>query len=560
MKEKAIDSASTSPPPELDKVDAEIEKPSEQDGGTDEIEYPPVSTMWLVLMALYISIFLIALDKTIIAPAVPYITNTFHTLSDIGWYASSYMVTLCSFQLIWGRVYTFYPAKETFLLCILIFEVGSAICGAAPTSAAFIVGRAIAGVGAAGTMNGAIMIFTTTVPLRKRPLAQGLIGAVFGVASVVGPLMGGAFTERLSWRWCFYINLPFGAVSVAVLLLVVKTPPKKQQIKITPWQQFKNLDPLGTVVFLPAIIALLLALQWGGTTYAWSSWRVILLLVISQVLLIAFIVIQILTPDTATLPIRIVTQRTIAGGIFYSFNAAGSMLVITYYIPLFFQALKGFSPLDSGLASLPLLLSMVIGAVAAGGLVQRFGHYAPFMIASSVLLPIGAGMMSTWGVSVGQQAWIGYQVLFGLGLGIGMQQPTLAAQVTLPRADVSTGIAIMFFAQNLSGAVFVSVSQNVLIDKLASVLSSVPGLGISRKMVVDMGATQILEMVPTDFMEFVLQGYRDAIRRVFLVGTGLAALSIVGAVFVEWRSVKEKEDLGKGDVEKEEKAEKVSED
>ncbi|KAF2264146.1 putative efflux pump antibiotic resistance protein [Lojkania enalia] len=514
--------------------------PLKDHGKNDTPEYPSTGKLWLAMLSLYISMFIVALDKTILGTAVPRITDAFHSLSDIGWYQSSYMLTLCAFQLLWGRIYTFYSARTVFLAAILVFEIGSAVCGAAPSSTAFIVGRAIAGIGSAGISNGAIVIIVETVPLAKRPVYQGLMGAVFGVAAVVGPLLGGVFTEKMSWRWCFYINLPCGAVSAAVLILVLHLP-RKDREKMPLVEQFKKLDPLGTIMFLPSIVCLLLALEWGGTTYSWSNWRVILLLVLFPVLFTVFLTVQILRPDTATLPMRILAKRTIASAFLFTFSSQASMLVIVYFVPIFFQALKDFSPLDSGLATLPSVLSLVLGTILAGGMVQRLGYPAPFMIISTILLAVGAGMISTWRINASKDVWIGYQVLFGFGIGIGMQQPHLCAQIVLPRLDVPTGVSLMFFGQNFGGAVFSSVALNVFADTLAGRLTAVPGLNLDRKSVVQLGATQIKQMAPPGLLETVLDGYRAAIQQAFYVGLGLACVGSIGAVLVEWRSVKEDE-------------------
>lgn len=534
----------------------DVEKPLSTDtgaageikDGTDgnAILHHSSSKILLVMLSVYISSFLIALDKTILATAIPRITDHFSSLRDIGWYASSYMLTLCSFQLLWGRIYTFYSPKPVFLCSILIFEIGSAVCGAAPSSAAFIFGRAISGIGSAGMTNGSIIIMMHTVPLAKRPMYQGLIGAVFGVASVIGPLLGGVFTEKLSWRWCFYINLPCGAVVVILLLLFLHLP-SRTSLQTPLLQQIRQLDPLGTIFFLSSITSLLFALQWGGTTYAWSNWRIITLLVLFPLLLLSFLTIQFVNPGTATLPLRILNCRTIVSALIFTSTSQASMLVITYFIPLFFQALQSLSPISSGLATLSTILALVFGTIFAGGLVQKIGYPAPLMYASVCLSAVGAGLISTWPLTVTKARWIPYQVVFGLGIGVGMQQPTMLAQIVLPPADVPTGISLMFLGQNLGGAVFIAVAQNVFADRLAWVLSAIPALRLGREDVAEMGATRIREMVPKEVLGMVLDGYWGAIRKAFFVGVGLAAASFIGAVGVEWRSVKEgKEGSGEG--------------
>lgn len=457
------------------------------------------------------------------------------------------MLTLCAFQLLWGRIYTFYPPKATFIVAIIIFEVGSALCGAAPSSTSFIVGRAIAGLGSAGISNGAIIVMMALVPLEKRPMFQGLIGAVFGVASVVGPLLGGAFTQHVSWRWCFYLNLPFGGVSIAILILVLKIPPKPKEEPVPLAQQFRKLDPLGTICFLPSVVCLLLALQWGGTTYAWWNWRIILLLVLFGVLIVAFMAIQVFMPETATLPLRVLKMRTVAASFLYSTAAGSSMLVLAYYIPLFFQAIKNFSPLDSGYATIPFILSLVIGTILAGGLVQRIGYPAPFMILSTILASVGAGIISTWPVSVGSSKWIGYQFLFGFGLGIGMQGPMLCAQIVLAKRDGPIGVSLMMFGQNLGGAIFLAVAQSVFTDSLASQLTKIPEIHLSKKEIVELGATSIRSLVPENMLGVLLEGYRIAMRNVFYVAVALICTSLIGAVSVEWKSTKTGHRPGAGD-------------
>ncbi|KAL1596361.1 hypothetical protein SLS60_009007 [Paraconiothyrium brasiliense] len=316
-------------------------------------------------------------------------------------------------------------------------------------------------------------------------------------------------------------------------------------MNLTLLEQCERLDPIGTLLFLPSIVCLLLALQWGGTTYAWSNWRPILLLVLAGILFIGFLAIQIWKPNTATLPMRILKQRTVAASALFAFTSQAGMIVVTYYIPIFFQALKNFSPMKSGVATIPFILSLVVGTILAGGLVQRIGYPAPFMILSAVIFSVGVGLVTTWPVQVSHSAWIGYQVLIGFGVGIGMQQPSINAQIVLSKEDNATGVSLMMFAQNFGGAIFLSVAQTVFSDELARQLTKVPGLHLSKSQIVGMGATSIRNMVPQHLLSVFLDGYRSAICSAIYVALGLACFSVVGAVLVEWRSVKRnKHDLG----------------
>lgn len=364
---------------------------------------------------------------------------------------------MCSFQLIYGKIYSFYSLKWCFLGAIGVFELGSLICGVAPTSEALIVGRAIAGLGCAGIFSGALIILAHSVPLRKRPMYTGLIGAMFGIASVAGPLMGGAFTDHATWRWCFYINLPIGAVTIIIIALFFTPPNRAKADKLTNADKIKELDLIGTAVLLPGIVSLLLALQWGGSKYTWSSPTIIGLLVCAAVLLIAFVGIQFWRGEKATIPPRIIKQRSIASASIVALSIGSCFMLLIFYLPIWFQAIKGVTATQSGIRNLPLILGVTIFSIFGGVGVTVIGYYTPFMFVGAALAAVGAGLLTTFEVDTGSSMWIGYQALCGAGIGLVMQQPMIAAQTVLKLEDVPTGTSCIIFFQTLGGALFISV-------------------------------------------------------------------------------------------------------
>lgn len=452
----------------------------------------------------------------------------------MGWYASAYLLTMAPLMLIMGRIYKFYNPKWVYMVCIGIFEIGSLVCGVAPNSTALIIGRAIAGMGSAGIMSGAIVIVVYIIPLQKRPAYTGMFGMVFAVASVAGPLLGGVFTDKVSWRWCFYINLPLGGVTMAILALTLKV--RNDSTKAPLKEQIHQLDPLGTLFILPAVICLLLALQWGGTTYSWSNARIVVLLVLFGVLSIVFVYIQHWRQELATIPPRLMKHRAIVAGTCYSFFSGAEMMALVYFLPIWFQAIKGASAVHSGIMNIPAVLGISISSMFAGFSTRKFGYFTHFLYISCVMTTVGAGLISTFTTSTAHPKWIGYQVLWGLGLGFGMQQPSVAAQTILSRKDVSTGVSMMFFSQTLGGAIFVSVANNVFDNKLASGLRGVPG--IDANFVTHIGATDLRRVVAPQYLHAVLVVYNQALRNAFYVCVALAAATILGCVPMPWLSLK----------------------
>lgn len=306
-------------------------------------------------------------------------------------------------------------------------------------------------------------------------------------------------------------------------------------------EKIARLDIYGTVIFVPCIVCLLLALQWGGQTYAWSDGRIIALLTLFGVLLIVFVLIQFWQKESATVPLRIAKQRTIAAGAFYSFTIGSTFMMVIYYLSVWFQAIRGDSAIRSGYSTLPFILSLVVASIFSGALVGRIGYYNPSLIAGAILAPIGAGLLTLFKPTTGHPMWIGIQVLFGFGIGMGLQQTNIAAQTVLDKKDAPIGISLVFFGQSLGGTISVAIGQNILDNKLISGLSKVNG--ISGQEIINAGATGFRSLVDEQQLREVLVVYNDAIIQVFYGAVGYACAAILGALVVEWKSVKKGKDV-----------------
>ncbi|KAH7114392.1 MFS transporter [Dendryphion nanum] len=521
-----------------------IDSPDPSEEPEDESKYLSGVKLWILSLGLCLTTFVIALDNTIIATAIPKITTVFNSLEDVAWYGSSYLLTTCSLQPSFGKVYTYFDVKYTYLFALVLFEIGSVICAAATSSPMFIIGRAIAGAGAAALFSGGMTIIGYSVPLRKRPIYIAALSSMFGIASVVGPILGGAFTDRISWRWCFWINLPFGAVSLAVVFFFF-TNPERQYSHIPFKDRLKEVDVIGAVFLICSIVSLLLALQWGGQTYPWKNSKVWGLLLGFGLMLLVFIIIQIYQKDRATIPIRVFKQRTILVSCLFTAFLSMAMYTHIFYLPFYFQAIKSTTAEESGIRTIAYLVSTTVASLVIGAAITLLGFYAPFMWFGSAIFTIGAGMLYTLRPNSPPGHWIGYQILAGFGAGGSVQIPFIAVQVVTNAKDMPTANACVMFFNSLGGAIAIAIAQNIFVNNLASEIPK-RAPGIDPRIVIAAGATYVRQVVPGDLLEGVLWAYNTAIMNAFVVAIAAGGLAVIVSFGMEWKSVKGKNLMGGG--------------
>ncbi|KAI1483689.1 MFS transporter [Daldinia eschscholtzii] len=525
---------------DVEKQEVENSEPPVDAAAADaEQEYPAPWKLFLLLIALCMAMLVVSLDGTILATAIPRITNEFNSLDDVAWYGSSYLFAVCALQLMFGKFYVMYSVKWVFLVGVFVFEIGSLIAAVSPSSAVLIVGRTISGLGAAGIFAGAIIILASNVPLRLRPIYTGLLSSMHGIASVAGPLLGGVFTDRVTWRWCFYINLPLGGIAILFLVLFLPNKPPAQA-GLPFKEQVKQFDLPGSFFLIPSVICLLLALQWGGAAYPWNDGRIIALFVVFGVLAIIFWIVEVLQGDRATVPMRVLKNKNIIGGVWYGVCMGAALFVFSYYLPIWFQAVKGVSATQSGIDNLPSILGLVVFSIIGGGLATVLGMYTPLLIASSAITAVGSGLLSTLKVDSTIGYWFGYQIIVAAGAGLGAQNVMLVAQVAVPMADMPMAISILTFTQSLSSSIFLAVAQNVFQNQLIkNIVARAPE--VDSGSVIRGGATAIRDTVSAEQLPAVLQAYNDAITQTFYVAVAVAALSIIGPIFMDWLSLKQPE-------------------
>jgi MFS family permease len=472
--------------------------------------------LWSVVIGLGLAAFLMGMSGSIVATAVPRITNYFHSIADIGWYGSAYLLASCALQPLTGQIYTHFPSKYFFISFLAVFETGSVVCGASESSNMLVVGRAVAGAGGAGLLNGAITIIRAAVSKQQRPFIIGILSAVAATGSVSGPLIGGALTEERSWRWCCYIN-PFPGAFTALVLAFLPIPEqrKKTLTRSTLPPTLKKIDFTGFALFALAVIMCLLALEWGGYKYLWSFFTIIGLFCGAFGMSCVFWAWEYHKGETAMLSLKVFWRPVVCLGCSTLFFQFGTLVVLSYYLPIWFQVIKGANPEMSGVMTLPTLVSQALASVLAGKSVSKIGYYTPFALGGSMLASIGSGLMTTFVPSTSVGKWIGYQIMTGTGRGMVIQMPVTAINDLLSGDDVASAVAILVFCQYFGGALLLALGQTVFLARLGPALERFAPK-IRAEDLINAGATNIRTVVPAAELNGVLFAYNRALTQTFV--------------------------------------------
>ena len=506
----------------------------------DERAMPKGRELYVVLGALMLAMLLAALDQTIVSTALPTIVSELGGLNHLSWVVTAYLLSATASTPLWGKLGDQYGRKRLFQASIVIFLIGSALCGLSQNMTGLIVFRALQGLGGGGLMVLAVAIVGDVVPPRERGRYQGLFGAVFGVASVCGPLLGGWFVDNLTWRWVFYINLPIGVVALAVIAAVLHAAGERERHRI---------DYLGTLLIVGWAVGLVLMTTWGGTRYPWLSAPVIGLAAGSVVLIALWLLVERRAAEPI-MPPALLRHPVFALGAAISFAVGFAMFGALTFLPIFLQVVHGVSPTLSGVYLLPMMLGMLLSSIGSGQLITRFGRYKIYPMVGTPIIALALYLCSALDENSTTLSMSLRFALLGFGLGLVMQVLVIAVQNAVAYEDLGSATSGVTFFRQIGGsfgvAVFGSIFSNQLAGHVADLARILPP-GFDPAAV--QGNPGLLDRYPVAVKNAVLHAYAESIDSVFFWAVPVAAVAFVLTWFlreVPLRATSRTPDYGEG--------------
>ncbi|MGY4743192.1 MFS transporter [Streptomyces sp. ATMOS53] len=478
----------------------------------------------LVFFALMLALLLAALEQMIVATALPKIVGELHGLDRMSWAITAYLLTATVGLPVYGKLGDLLGRKGVFQFAIVVFVLGSALAGRAQTMDQLIAFRAVQGVGAGGLMIGVQAIIADIVPPRQRGRFMGLIGAAFGLASVAGPLLGGYFTDHLSWRWCFYVNVPFGLVTLAVVTVVLKLP------KPTAKPRF---DVLGALLLAVASTCLVLLTSWGGTEYAWDSSVVVGLGAGAAAATVLFLVVEGIAAEPL-IPLRLFRDPVFNVTALVGLVIGVALFGAASYLPTFLQMVDGASATESGLLMLPMMGGIVGASVLAGQLITHTGRYKIYPVLGSALAALGMWLLSRLQADTPRLQYSLWMAVLGAGIGLVMPVLVLAVQNSVRPADLGTATSANTYFRQIGGsvgaAVFGTLFAGRLADALRETLPARAGAGLPDP---ESLTPQLVHALPPALRDACIRAYADAMPRIFLYLVPVLVLGLLIACFLK---------------------------
>ncbi|KAK4518956.1 uncharacterized protein ATC70_009183 [Mucor velutinosus] len=495
---------------------------------TNGVETKPTkkNNILLTFGGLQIALFLAALDSTIVSTALPRIGSDFNQMSIVSWVATAYILTFDAFQPLFSKFSDIFGRKWVLIFGIVIFLLGSVLCGAAKSMIMLIVCRAIAGIGGASIFSMVFIIIADLVPLEKRGSYQGIVNAVFALSSVFGPLIGGSFTDYVTWRWNFYINLPIGAVALFVLVFFLHLPVPQGNLK----DKLKRIDYVGTCIVLAFATLFLLAMNFGGQTFPWKSAAVIVPLVLTGLLVALLIFIEGKVAEPL-LPPRLFKSRTISAVLATNWFFGMTFFSMVYYLPIYFQVVREDSAMWSGIRLIPMELLIAVFATFSGLFISKTGIFKPLLPIGMGLLTLCVGLISTFGEDTSWSNVYGFTVIGGMGLGCMFSSAIIALQASAEPRDIAVVTGLGNFSRILGGALGVAISSAILNSSLTQDLSTLVPSNVVQSV---LGSSEYVRHgCPPQYVETVLACYLDALRMIWYVMTAMCGVGFFLSLLVK---------------------------